>query len=102
MHEIAYDDRRSSWVGYVWCATTDEGTQQYYWSLSYAGELDQETAKDELFESGTNVIPDSEFYETIEEAKRNLEQEMDKYAPVEAERQPVISWIGGSDGEAHS
>ena len=101
MHEIAYSERRSGWTGYVWCATTDEGTQQYYWSLSYAGELDGEVAKDELFGSGSNVIPDSEYYETIEEATRSLQHEMDKHAPVEGERQLTISWIGDTQGEAH-
>ncbi|HEX8230410.1 MAG TPA: hypothetical protein VF826_14010 [Chloroflexia bacterium] len=82
MHEIAYDETRSGWAGYVWCATTDEGTQHYYWSLSYTGELEQEVAKDELFGSGGTVIPDSQFYNSLEEATHHLKYEMDRHAPV--------------------
>jgi hypothetical protein len=93
MHEIAYDERRSGWVGYVWCTTTDEGTQQYYWSLSYSGELGKEGAKDEVFGPECTVIPDSEFYDTLEEAQRSLAHEMDKHAPADAAKEVTIGWI---------
>lgn len=94
MHEIAFEEIRDNWVGYVWSTITEESNQQYYWSLSYSGKLDGKASKDALFGSGCSVIPDSGYYETLEEAQRGLREEMDKHAPPVAERTGSAVGIG--------
>ncbi len=78
MPQIVHREPTRHWTGYVWSTDTSEGDPQYYWSLSYHGDL-HAISDGKACGDPPNLIPDSGFYDSPDAAIQALEQEIGKH-----------------------
>jgi hypothetical protein len=85
MADIVHREQEGEWVGYVWRRKeTPDQTTQYYWSLSFSGDLknllQQKAQQDGGTDGQATFVPDSDFYPSEDAAKQDLHQEIKRHA----------------------
>ncbi len=85
MADIVHREQEGNWVGYVWRRKeTPDQVTQYYWSLSYTGDV-QEMLKQKAEQDGGRAdgqaafVPDSSFYPSADQAQHDLRQELQRH-----------------------
>jgi hypothetical protein len=81
MADVVHSEQAGEWVGHVWRRKeTPDQITQYYWSLSFTGDMREVLQKQAEQEDGTAsqspVVPDSCFYYTQDAAQQKLQEEM--------------------------
>lgn len=83
MPDIVHTEQQGDWVGYVWRRKeAPDQVTQYYWSLSFAGdvrEMLEKSAQDANADGPATCVPDSCFYPSEDEARRNLNAEIQRH-----------------------
>jgi hypothetical protein len=83
MPDIVHSEQEGEWVGHVWRRKeTPDQVTQYYWSLSFAGDVPEMLQHKAEEEGGTDgqatFVPDSCFYPSEDQAKQDLHQAMQR------------------------
>jgi hypothetical protein len=83
MPDIVHSEQAGEWVGHVWRRKeTPDQVTQYYWSLSFTGDLrkmQQQQAQQDGCTGQPALVPDSSFYPSEHEAKQDLHQELQRH-----------------------
>lgn len=78
MADVVHSEQAGEWVGHVWRRKeTPDQITQYYWSLSFAGDM-REMLQKQAEQTGGQppVVPDSCFYYTEDAARQDLKEQM--------------------------
>lgn len=84
MADVVHREQAGEWVGYVWRRKeSPDQTTQYYWSLSFAGDmhelLQQQAEQNGGSDGQAAFVPDSSFYPSEDAAKQDLHEEMKRH-----------------------
>jgi hypothetical protein len=85
MADVVHSEQAGEWVGHVWRRKeTPDQITQYYWSLSFAGDMREMLQKQAEQTGGqTPVVPDSCFYYTEAAAKQELKEQLKRHGGAE-------------------